>query len=182
MEEWIVKEISANSSSYSEITERIAALRYEVWRVVDSSVSTLFPSKKWWDGKLDDEGRHWVVYSIASNELIASARLTLHLNATDGYRDVRLFEAKGVSLSYPVCDLGRMVVHKDFRRKGIAKILIEKRIKAAKGWGAKAILCTATETSVEMLVKQFHFCDIHTTAIFEDRPNTIFHALYLILD
>jgi len=159
--------------------EEIGRLRYDVWESEGDIASQFFPDRIWLDA-MDKKvtARHWLIRS--GGEVVAAARLTLH-HEQDDYRDVALWQSKGIPITrYPVCDLGRLVVRADHRRLGHAKALIDRRIQAAIEWGASAILCTASPLTVPLL-KSRGFVEIGHTAVFEDRPNTVFHGLHLEL-
>ena len=166
---------------YSDVAglEEIGRLRYDVWESEGDIATQLFTDRTWLDAMdKEDTARHWLIRS--DGQVVASARLTLH-HEQDDYRDVALWRSKGIPITrYPVCDLGRLVVRADHRRKGYAKALIDCRIQAARDWGANAILCTASPLTVPVL-KSRGFVEIGHTAVFEDRPNTVFHGLHLSL-
>ena len=87
----------------------------------------------------------------------------------------------GAHLPLPTCDLGRLVVHADYRRRGYADALNQVRIEAARAIGAKSIMVTASAGNVKLLQRRgFHA--IGQEIVFSDRPNTIFHALQLNLE
>ena len=160
--------------------ERIGRLRYEVWEGEGSVDASQFPDRVWVDA-MDRaaSARHWFVQDPAG-EVVAAARLTLH-GETDDYRDVELWKAKGIPLAFPVCDLGRLVVRRDARRRGLATRLNALRVDAAKAWGAGAIICTASEANHGLLCKRHDFVPLGHTAVFSDRPHTTFHTAHLIL-
>lgn len=100
-----------------------------------------FPDKKWLDsGDYLPTTKHWIVLSLDTKQVIAAARLTWHVTLDDDYRDVQLWKRSGKHLPLPVCDLGRLVVNKTHRSKGIAQMLNVIRIKEAKLSGAKSIM------------------------------------------
>ena len=168
--------------------EKIATLRYAVWKSEGKINTNLFPDGKWWD-ELDDKARHWVIQVGA--EPVAAARLTLHASSADEYRDVAIFEKNGVSLDYPICDLGRLVVDKSFRDRGFATALIDARLCAAKQCGAGAVISTSSPALVPLLkTRGFQALTVpiedgkkHVdyTCEFADRPGAPFQALYLVL-
>ncbi len=115
-----------------------------------------------------------------SGSLIASARLTMHFSLDDSYRDVQLWKRSGRLLPLPTVDLGRLVVLKDYRGKGMAQALNVVRIESAKQMGAKSIMVTASEGNARLL-RKLGFEDIGETIYFSDRPGTLFIALQLNL-
>jgi predicted GNAT family N-acyltransferase len=163
-----------------EKLEAIGRLRFEVWQDEHSIALELFPDKVWIDA-MDkrDTARHWYVEND-NGEMVAAARLTIH-SETDDYRDVKLWRDKGVALTFPVSDLGRLVVRKDARRQGIATMLNSIRVRVAREWGAHAIICTASASNGALLKRHHSFVELGHTIVFDDRPNTTFHAIHLIL-
>ena len=87
----------------------------------------------------------------------------------------------GAHLPLPTCDLGRLVVHSDYRRRGYADALNRVRIEAARNMGAKSIMVTASTGNVTLL-QRLGFQAIGQHIVFSDRPNTVFHALQLNLE
>ena len=165
----------------------IGCLRVQVWESEGSLDLSLFPDFCWIGSEdLECTARHWCVKANVNDNngtksvLVAAARLTLH-DENDTYRDVDLWREKGIPLRYPVCDLGRLVVRKDYRRRGIARRLVRVRIEAAKSWGATAILCTASADNVPLLTSE-GFLALGHTIVFADRPNTVFHAMHLLFE
>jgi predicted GNAT family N-acyltransferase len=139
-----------------------------------------------WLDKFDllDSARHWAVYSTGvdgSLEIVASARLTLHRpEDQDEYRDVALWNQRKLPVVYPICDMGRLVVKKEWRKRGIAQELNRIRIEYAKQWGAKMIIVTASAENARLL-ERIGFTDIGERIEFADRPGVAFSALQLVL-
>jgi predicted GNAT family N-acyltransferase len=171
-----VQEVSHEDA---ELMDEIGRLRYEVWQQEQSINPELFPDRCWIDS-LDPVGRHWVV--LDGDRVVAAARLTMHTNIDDDYRDMKLWKKCGKQLPLPTTDLGRLVVHKDYRGHGFAKQLNEIRVNAAREMGAKSVMVTASGGNKHLLCKYLGFEDIGETIYFEDRPNTLFYALQLNLD
>ena len=164
-------------SSNKAVMDAIGRLRYEVWEGESSIDANLFPDKIWLEPMdFGNNARQWVV--MASNEIVAAARLTRHESIEeDDYRDIKLWREKGEAISPPVVDFGRLVVHKDHRRRGLARALVRHRLEAARSWGAKHAVNTCSQENIKFLVEEFDFFEIGATAVFRDRPNTTFHAL-----
>lgn len=158
--------------------EAIGRLRYKVWLDEGSLDVGLFPEGKWLDS-VDAEARHFVAVSSIGS-VVGSARLVTHATAETADRDVELWLKTGHDLKFPVCDLGRLVVDRNFRSRGIAKNLNEMRIEAARVSGAHTVIATASAANASLLLK-IGFVDIGQTVVFSDRPNTVFYALQLDL-
>lgn len=169
-----IKEI--NATNHDDL-DRIGSLRYIVWKEYGINDAE-FPNKIWVDD-LDLVGRHWIIEND-QNEVIAAARLTFHDSMEDSYRDMQLWKRCGHVLPLPTCDLGRLVVRKDYCGRGLAQSLNEIRITAAREMGAKSIMVTASEANVRLLSK-LGFVKIGETVKFDDRPGVIFHAMQLNL-
>lgn len=161
----------------SPVMTSIGKMRFEVWKDERSIAEELFPEGTWLEPMdYGENARHWVACK-ESGEFVASARLTKHVSVEeDDYRDIRLWRERGLKLTAPVVDLGRLVVIRSHRRKGIAKALVGARVEAAKQWQATAALNTSSEHNLGFL-EDFGFRRIGTTVVFPDRPNTTFHAL-----
>ncbi len=159
--------------------EAIGKLRYEVWKSEGSIEENMFPSGVWIDD-MDSAptARHWL--AKAGDMVVACARLTVH-GESDDYRDVKLWRERNIQLPFPVCDLGRLVVRADFRRRGIAARLNSVRVEAARTeLGVKAIICTASKDNMNLLYRDHHFEQLGCEIVFPDRPETTFHAVHLI--
>ena len=166
----------------NDAIEEIGKLRYEVWSGDGLLDLSMFPTGTWIDDMdFGARARHWVVKEKSTGKLIACARLTRHESLDDDYRDVKLWRDSGLEPELPLIDFGRLCVHKNFRLRGIAKELDAIRLDAARNWeldGMKprTCVCTASASKVESL-KKIGFFSIDKTAIFRDRPTTVFHAL-----
>jgi predicted GNAT family N-acyltransferase len=130
--------------------------------------------------------KHWVVYAFddltKEFQIAATARLTVHHSQDISQpRDVALWLNRGIPLSYPVCDMGRLVVHKQWRKRGIANELNRLRVEfASREFGAKMIIATASQGNARLL-ERIGFKDIGEQVEFDDRPGIIFSALQLLL-
>jgi predicted GNAT family N-acyltransferase len=149
-----------------------------VWEEENAIDPELFPNRCWVDS-LDEEARHWVVED-ETGAWVAAARMTLHTTLDDDSRDVQVWRRAGKHLPLPTVDLGRLVVLAAHRRKGLAQLLITKRIQTARDMGARSVMATASAGSAGVL-KKLGFEDIGERVYFEDRPDTCFHALQLNL-
>jgi GNAT superfamily N-acetyltransferase len=168
----------------------IGELRYSVWR----GEGDFFPSSssECWVDEYDTLPTcyHWVIlgdqFALDASHIVACARLTFHAHA-DGHRDIKIFtdfgERNGIPLRFPVADLGRLVVASSFRCRGYAQQLNEVRIQAAKELGCASIVVTASASNAKMLrklgfVQLMHHDEMPVSVVFDDRPSTVFYALY----
>ena len=157
----------------------IGKLRYEVWSDEGHIDSSLFPTRCWLD-ELDFSSRHWVVRDDGGRDIVAAGRCSLHSSLDDESRDVALWRRLGRDLPLPSVDLGRLVVRKDYRRRGIGQVLNSVRIEAAKEMQAKSVMVTASIENAHLLEK-LGFESLNETIYFDDRPGVCFYALQLNL-
>jgi WD40 repeat protein/predicted GNAT family N-acyltransferase len=156
--------------------DRIGKLRYDVWLGEKSLNQNMFPDGSWLDPTDKDSSltRHFV--AELKGEFVAAARLVTHASIATADVDINLWLASGKELAWPVCDLGRLVVRHDCRRRGLAKILNAVRIKTARSMGAGSIIVTASAGNASLL-KAMGFLSIGEEVIFPNRPATTFYAL-----
>jgi predicted GNAT family N-acyltransferase len=171
-DEIAIKEIAFESNEMV----LIGHLRFQVWLEEGSLDENAFPDKSWIDPS-DSIARHFI--AVRRDGVIAgAARLVTHSSAATNDRDVDLWLSTGNELKWPVCDLGRLVVSKSFRNRGIASRLNEVRLEAARALGARAVIATASAGNVSLL-RALGFFAIGQEIVFSDRPNTVFHGLQL---
>jgi GNAT superfamily N-acetyltransferase len=96
----------------------------------------------------DEHGEHWVALDTEGLP-IAAARLCVHESAIDIPNAFLRYEL-GPS---PYGSLNRLVVHPDFRGKGIAQEFDRARLKRAGELSAKTLLACALEDRAHRLVK-----------------------------
>jgi predicted GNAT family N-acyltransferase len=178
----IVEIVGPEEVHGKDAIDEIGRLRYEVWKGDGLLDLSLFPDGTWVDDMdFGIRARHWVIRQAKTGELVAAARLTRHESLDDDYRDVKLWRDSGLTPEVPLIDFGRLCVRSDFRLRGLAKSLDVIRLAAAHAWdiGGKkprVCVCTASASKVESL-KKLGFFSIDKTAIFKDRPTTVFYAL-----
>lgn len=158
----------------TETMTEIGRIRYTVWREDNSINEELFPSQSWLD-ELDSVSRHWIVRDV-NGKVIAAARMSLHGELDSSSRDTALWMKIGKPLPLPTCDLGRLVVHKSYRSRGIAQRMNQVRMDAAKAMGSKSVMVTASAGNAKLL-KKIGFEDIGETIYFDDRPGVLFYAM-----
>lgn len=116
--------------------ERIARFRTDVW-LLDGFLR----HEQLTDGVFRIDGdefcRHWIVEE--SDKIVGTGRLSLHesLTGLDVFEFWKDFERV---IPMPFGYLSRLVVHPAFRKKGLAKVLDQTRIDAARNLGCKSIL------------------------------------------
>ena len=167
----------------SSVLREIGKQRYKVWEDVINK--DLFPSNEYLDEGMDFEleiggGSHFVIRNMVTQEIVASARSTIHTSPDDPYRDLKLWKDKGISLNFPVMDFGRLCVNQEYRRRGCAYALNVARMRLARQLKVKTIICTASKINAKLLKEQYDFKDIIPGGIeikFDDRPSVIFNAI-----
>jgi len=167
--------------------EEIGRLRFAVWSADNLLDESLFPDHSWVDDMdFGEAARHWIVRDLVSGDLVGAARLTRHESLEDDYRDVKLWRDCGLTLAVPLVDFGRQAVLGAYRRRGIARALDKVRLESARTWDIAGVtprcaVCTASEVKIQTLI-EMGFFSIGQTAIFNDRPTTVFHALQCDFD
>lgn len=136
-----------------QVLEQIYALRVIAWR---SKVDVPDGVTQWVDD-IDPLSKHWAV--IRGNQVVAAARLSVHQLITEvpdpeGYHGVIDF------LPPPIGSMNRLVVHPDFRGRGLSKLLDQGRIEAARKFGCKNLVVSATDQkrAAALTAEGFKFC------------------------
>lgn len=105
---------------------------------------------------LDNSAVHWVVQS--GNTTLAAARLNI-IKTKETSSDrlnllIKTIEKQGIYLPYPLAYFSRLVVHPDFRRRGISHRLYEARFEYLSDQRVQfTFLCTLRKTLKENLLK-----------------------------
>jgi GNAT superfamily N-acetyltransferase len=123
-----------------EILEHIYKLRVDAWRTkleLPGDVTV-------WHDRFDPIAKHWAFFDgdrpVAAARLTISARLT-DVPDADVYRDVLPVDLVG-----PIASLTRLVVHPDYRGRGLARPLDQVRIAAAEIAGCTCVIGSTHET------------------------------------
>jgi GNAT superfamily N-acetyltransferase len=108
----------------------IRSLRAICWEPVYSRGGTL-------EDGFDHLAQHWTLEVGA--KLVAAARLTIHENLTE-VPDAHLFTGlPDIAVAFPLGYITRLVVHPDYRTRGVAMQMDRERITAAKSAGCRSI-------------------------------------------
>lgn len=145
----ISEEISASyfqGNSHPDLLKTIGAFRYQVWN--HEGFQPGMRHEGTWLDTHDAVAIHWVVYR--ANQIIGSARLSIHTNATD-LPDADDFAKLGIFYPLPIASLNRLVVCPASRGKGIARWLDQQRIEHAQRLGAKTIIAEVPDYRVSTL-------------------------------
>lgn len=117
-----------------EILNEIGRLRVLAWK----SSQPKFRDMDVWLDALDSAARHWLVRY--DGRIVAAGRLSVHSSIQE-IPDAGLFEnLKSDLLRLPIASLNRLVVHPDFRGKGISAELDRIRIQVAMESGCGCIV------------------------------------------
>ena len=115
----------------------IQSLRYEVWKFRGADMTNL-KSKCSWGEKMDQMSYLIGVYQ--ENKIVGTGRLSLHHNLAT-LPDKELYVGLDKYFEPPIASLNRIVVHPDFRRLGIGRFMVVKRMREAIRQGAKSVAC-----------------------------------------
>ncbi len=132
---------------FSEYKKEITSLRQLAWKE-----RTKFPSENLIiQDKLDesDLSIHWGVFN--DHELIASCRVSI-LSTIEQlpYKDI--FKDLDLLFSHNFAFYSRLVIHPDYRKKGLAKELDEIRVNELKNQNVKLALATARDWRLNYLI------------------------------
>lgn len=158
--EYPIYDINRNDYSlirvyYPECIEEIGRLRYLAWKDVEG-INKDFFSKGYW---IDEYDKTSFIWGIKFNEIIiASARLSIHhtIESIPWCNSI----PSGVLelLKTPLGSMNRLIVHPDFRKRGLSKPLDMIRINTAKEKKLKAIIAE-TVNSRSSAIEKYGFRD-----------------------
>jgi GNAT superfamily N-acetyltransferase len=118
----------------SELMEEVYRLRVIAW----SPQARLRRGTIRWADQYDSCGQHWVIVHGVSP--VAAIRLTLHDSAADLPAASAFNGLLPADLKPPLASYNRLVVHPEYRGRGLAKVLDLVCIDAARHAGATALL------------------------------------------
>jgi GNAT superfamily N-acetyltransferase len=162
-------------SSDTSIMKEIGALRLEVWRGETTVNESLFPTGLWIE-PLDSLARHWI--ARAESKIIAAARLTVHLTLEEN-PDGPWWIEHGLQVPLPVANFCKLVVHKNYRGRGLGHAFDRIRLEAAREMGARSIIVTASEKNSKLLM-ELGFEDTGVRGFFPNRPTFEFRGLQFL--
>lgn len=116
------------------LLEQVYALRVLAWR----TQVVLPPEMRLWQDVVDAEARHWAF--IAQGKVVAAVRLSLHDSLADMPHPEVYAGVFDLPLPGPIAYYGRMVVHPDFRRRGLFTRTHQLCADAAGAMGAMAMI------------------------------------------
>jgi predicted GNAT family N-acyltransferase len=126
------------------LRDRIFRLRAEVWAAEVPQGMVAFPERSWTDAH-DLHAYHWA--GVRNGELVAAARLCVHDHLEDTPSALSWMRL-GVQVPSPIASLGRLVVHRSARGRGVGRSLDTVRMLAAAKLGAVVLAGTARPTRV----------------------------------
>lgn len=136
-----MSEFKLQSVSNPGTIDDIFRFRARVWTGIDGVAADAFPSGKWHD-KHDETAQHWIVTNSA-NQIIGSARLTVHARIEDVVEPEQ-YQRYGVECDGLVAAPDRVVVCPSARRQGIARRLLDAQHEASLHAGAACALRQAS--------------------------------------
>ena len=194
-----IREVSAQREP--AVLAAIGELRYTVWGTEEGALDTTLPQfadSSWLDAsdaETSEKVRHFCAFAHdagpgggGASVLVGASRLVLHRDAvTSGSdRDIALWMRSDLndnaSLRWPVCDLGRLVVARSHRGRGVATRLNAARVAAARDSGAAMLIATASASNARLLARHHGFIATGETITFDDRPDTLFYAVQKYLE
>lgn len=124
-----------------QILHEVFRLRAMVWR--ELSGDSQFYKEEWTD-QFDALAFHWV--AIASGRVVAAARMTIHSSLID-IPDFRFFSGLDLRVSPPIAAISRLVVHPEFRGRGLSRQLDDLRLDAAVKMECRSVTVTSSKLS-----------------------------------
>ena len=129
------------------VLEKIGRLRVLAWSTVIPATAR---KTNCWLDEFELAARHWCIFH--EGEPIAAARMTIHDRLED-VPDAEIYAGVfAVPLPTPIACFSRLVVHPDFRRRGLAQKLDDVRIAAARAAVARAAVAL---TPTDPRLRQF---------------------------
>jgi GNAT superfamily N-acetyltransferase len=119
----------------ADLLQQAFALRRQVWAELPGVDSQSALSGGLDDG-FDATGLHWVV--VAEGSVIASARLCL-CDSLAALPDAYVFRDAADEVPLPTSAINRLVVHRDYRGRGLASRLDSIRLAESRGRGCASV-------------------------------------------
>lgn len=136
--------------NYPEYIEEIGRLRYLAWKDVEG-INREFFSKGYWIDEWDKTSLIWIIKF--NKIIIASARLSIHHDIESiPWNDCIPSEARKLLIT-PLASMNRLIVHPNFRKRGLSQALDMARINTAKEKKLKAIIAEPTNSRVAAIEK-----------------------------
>lgn len=134
--------------NYPEYIEDIGRLRYLAWKDVEG-INRDFFSKGYWIDEWDKTSLIWIIKF--NKIIIASARLSIHHNIESiPWNDCIPSEARELLIT-PLASMNRLIVHPDFRKRGLSRPLDLVRIHTAKEKKMKTIIAEPTTARISTI-------------------------------
>lgn len=121
---------------FEDYREEILSLRQRVWTDIGTPLSKLFFKTGFYD-EIDTYAFHWII--INKNCIIASARLSKHVNLDTLPDQHVLTTTSGLNILFPLASLNRLVISNTHRKIGLSTELDIIRIKRAEEIGCNSI-------------------------------------------
>lgn len=118
----------------SELLRQVLALRVLAWRSFINIDSELHE----WTDNYDVTGRHWAI--MDGDRVVAAGRLSIHERLGD-VPDCEVYvPVLTMPLSHPIASMNRLVVHPEYRGRGLSDQLDEIRISTAESSGCTCVI------------------------------------------
>jgi GNAT superfamily N-acetyltransferase len=113
--------------------DAIITLRAEAWK----GRGVRCPGDETWQDGQDAHARHWIVRE--DGHLIAAARMCVH-SSLEHVPDSHLYAALDGHARPPIASINRLVVAPTYRGRGLARVLTDARIVAARKAGCRSVV------------------------------------------
>jgi GNAT superfamily N-acetyltransferase len=118
----------------SAVLRQILALRVLAWR----SFINIDPELHEWTDKHDATGRHWAI--LDGDTVVAAGRLSIHERLGDVPDSEVYVPVLSMPMAPPIASMNRLVVHPEYRGRGLSDELDEIRISAAEAAGCTCVI------------------------------------------
>jgi len=134
---------------YPTLINEIGELRVIAWRTEKGIAPDIFSQRTWLD-EYDEIALHWIM--LKEKFLMASARISIHpeLSEIPWADNTTVYDMS--FLKSPVASINRLVVHPDFRGRGLTRYLDRIRIDTAKKMGVKTIIAEPVLIRINSLI------------------------------
>jgi hypothetical protein len=120
-------------------------LRYDVWSEV-LEVKPEFHAQRLISDEHDEHAQHWAAFD--GDTVVASARMCIHEKQEDT-PDGCIF--RETHLPTPIATINRLIVHRNWRGRGISRQFDAYRIQSARNGKARCLLASASGTRIVSL-------------------------------
>jgi GNAT superfamily N-acetyltransferase len=141
------------SSNEMAMLAQIGCLRTTAWKA-DGALPAFVQDRGQWLDEHDEHATHWACFS--GNRLVAAARFCVH-EKVSGLPDLMSVSEYTHLFRAPVGSFNGLVVHPDFRGRGISALLDESRLKAARDARCRSVIATSHKRGRAIQLEQAGF-------------------------